>query len=126
MRWRLHLCTQDITGKTLKMRYNYIEVSRSMFQSIFNCRCSSAVGKKIWYSAAALTTDERFYTSATYQPINLYYDVDNTNPDYKYCLSQNIIEHEMMHSVGFFHEQTRPDRDDYVQIEWNNIVSGNY
>ena len=25
---------------------------------------------------------------------------------------------------GFYHEQSRPDRDDYVSVQWANIVSG--
>jgi hypothetical protein len=32
--------------------------------------------------------------------------------------------HEFLHSLGFVHTQTRPDRDDYVTILWDNIVKG--
>ena len=32
------------------------------------------------------------------------------------------ILHELMHSLGFFHEQSRGDRDMHVRVNWSNIV----
>jgi len=40
------------------------------------------------------------------------------------CMVTGIIQHELLHVLGFYHEQSRPDRDDYVSIQWGNIIAG--
>jgi len=37
------------------------------------------------------------------------------------CGQIGVAIHEMMHALGFFHEQSRRDRDRYISIQWNNI-----
>jgi len=40
------------------------------------------------------------------------------------CLNSRLIQHETLHSMGFYHEMSRPDRDDYIHILWENIKDG--
>ena len=70
-----------------------------MYQIVFVCSCCSYVGM-IGYGK---------------QPISL------KSPS---CIYFPVIVHEIGHAIGFYHEQSRPDRDDYVDIHEENILPG--
>lgn len=40
------------------------------------------------------------------------------------CQHKGIALHEIGHSLGLFHEQSRADRDDHISISWANIKDG--
>ncbi|XP_059152837.1 tolloid-like protein 1 isoform X2 [Physella acuta] len=42
----------------------------------------------------------------------------------KNCDKFGIVVHELGHVIGFWHEHTRPDRDNHVQINYKNIMPG--
>ncbi|XP_042345185.1 meprin A subunit beta-like [Plectropomus leopardus] len=42
----------------------------------------------------------------------------------RYCDELSTVEHEFLHALGFHHEQSRYDRDNYVTIAFENIIAG--
>uniref|UniRef100_T1IUP2 Metalloendopeptidase n=1 Tax=Strigamia maritima TaxID=126957 RepID=T1IUP2_STRMM len=40
------------------------------------------------------------------------------------CVHPGIIIHETLHALGFWHEQSRADRDDHIIVHWENIANG--
>ena len=41
------------------------------------------------------------------------------------CIRRGTATHEILHALGFFHEQSRPDRDLFVEIKEENLMHYN-
>ncbi|XP_059049306.1 uncharacterized protein LOC131844433 [Achroia grisella] len=53
-----------------------------------------------------------------YQVLNL----SGRHPVGRGCFRHGTVVHEMLHTLGFYHMQSSPDRDDYVDVVWENII----
>ncbi|CAJ0947083.1 unnamed protein product, partial [Mesorhabditis belari] len=40
------------------------------------------------------------------------------------CETVGIASHEIGHTLGMYHEQSRPERDGYIRVNYQNIISG--
>jgi len=40
------------------------------------------------------------------------------------CMERGVVQHELIHILGMWHEQSRTDRDKYVDIKFENIEDG--
>lgn len=120
----------DITGKVVYVPYVYNGASqkaRTAFQlavNDFNVKTCiriiprtnqvnylSVISASGCYSYVGKQSNERFPRG---QPLSL----GNG------CETKGIAIHELMHAIGYYHEQSRPDRDTYVTINLQNIKAG--
>ena len=70
-------------------------------------------------------TDQKDYVSVISGKDNCYSGVGRHGGEQFITLSPNCNEgaiiHELVHTIGFFHEQNRFDRDEFIEIFWGNI-----
>ncbi len=69
-------------------------------------------------------TDEHFFCFRCFSYIGRVEANGQTVSIGRGCDEISTVEHEILHALGFFHEQSRYDRDSYVEIEFDNIVEG--
>lgn len=79
----------------ISLRKTVVYISHCFIYSFFPCRCYAKLGMKGGPQPVSLQTDK--------------------------CLSIGTIQHELLHIVGFRHEQNRPDRNNYIEVIYSNI-----
>ncbi|XP_038209403.1 uncharacterized protein LOC119830447 [Zerene cesonia] len=53
-----------------------------------------------------------------YQVLNL----SGRHPAGRGCFRHGTVVHELLHTLGFYHMQSSPDRDDFIDVLWENII----
>lgn len=43
---------------------------------------------------------------------------------HKKCMMHGTLVHEFLHVLGFYHQHSAQERDDYIKINWENIKEG--
>lgn len=72
-------------------------------------------------------SNETDYTEIINDSNNCYSDVGRTGGKQiislteECCADSNTIRHEFMHALGFFHEHTHYDRNEWIITEYNNL-----
>ncbi|XP_063297699.1 hatching enzyme 1.2-like [Pelobates fuscus] len=74
-------------------------------------------------------TSERDHISIETEPgcwseIGKFGGRQSVNLDRSGCIFYGVIQHELMHSLGFFHEHARSDRDNHIKLMWQYIKTG--
>lgn len=78
--------------------------------------------------------DQKYYVNITSEPggcftaVGFQNRVQQMNLQYypldEGCFRMGTIMHEMLHALGFYHQQSSADRDKYVRIAVENIQEG--
>jgi hypothetical protein len=119
-RWEAETCIRfDQVNDVTNQKINYLRFVK-------NAGCFSAVGfapstqgyQDISLGDGCMNVSFFTFASAMKQ--------GDDEVDFLVFVFQNgVILHEIGHALGFFHEHSRPDRDDHVSIVSSNIVKSN-
>ncbi|KAL9696897.1 hypothetical protein quinque_000338 [Culex quinquefasciatus] len=66
----------------------------------------------------------RSNSSGCWSSVGMQNDGQTVNLQSPGCVKHGVVIHELLHALGFFHQQSASDRDEYVRILWDNISPG--
>ncbi|KAK6468029.1 high choriolytic enzyme 1-like [Huso huso] len=68
-----------------------------------------------------ISKQESHSTHSCWSNIGKYKGVQQVSLSKGGCVYKATAQHELIHALGFYHEQSRPDRNSYVRINWQYI-----
>ncbi|XP_075151206.1 seminal metalloprotease 1-like [Haematobia irritans] len=119
-RWPRATVYYKISSKYNETFINSIKLAMSTLESVSCIRFREATKKiKIYLTISPIMVGchSRVGYSGKVQRLNL----DMNLPK---CSNPVVIMHELLHTLGFYHEHMSPDRDDYIVVNWENIIPG--
>ncbi|WP_425145340.1 M12 family metallopeptidase [Deinococcus sp.] len=94
------------------------DIQNATFQHILFFQSSSA-SNRIYFTQ---NSDAPGVTGGCFSPIGLQDGRQQLNLDIAGCQDKGRAIHEILHALGMMHEQSRPDRDNYITINNSNLT----
>nr|CAI5862021.1 unnamed protein product [Callosobruchus analis] len=118
-RWRAGIIPYEIVGIFLPSQLSTIQAAMNLYHT-YTC-----------VSFKQRSSSDKDYLSISSSSTGCWANVgrkggkQDLNLQTPACTNKvGTIVHELMHTVGFLHEQSRPERDEHISIVWENIKKG--
>ncbi|XP_055298042.1 seminal metalloprotease 1-like [Sitodiplosis mosellana] len=120
-RWPNKTVPYQLSANHTKEQQDYIEVGLKTLESV---SCLKFVRRTNETQFVNLTGEaDGCYSSIGFQNKSQNLNLQKYEPG-SGCFRLGTIMHEFLHALGFYHMQSAYDRDDYVEIKWDNITPG--
>jgi len=129
-RWTYHII--PYTVNFTQIPENYRENLRLRFQYTMEFEYRHKLGDCIqfceYHKCPAFIKKQKDYLKINFEDngcwsyVGRQHGGQEVSLDWNGCLNHGTIAHELMHALGFPHEQSRSIRDSFVKIEFQNII----
>jgi hypothetical protein len=93
----------------------------SAFRYIEKVSCVQFVERKVQLNYIVIVDGDGCSSNVGKQGGRQFVTLTNSNLKYN-CMLRGTIVHELLHAIGFWHMQSSSDRDEFVNIHYENIM----
>jgi len=128
-RWPNHIIPYDISLITNAAHRTMIEEAMKIVTDVTSTPIAGSTGRKPCVTFRPKTSSDQVFVKIQYGTgcsASVGYSAGEKRLTLENggCFRSGIIQHELIHVLGFYHEQSRPDRDSHITVNYGNIQSG--